>query len=584
MSSSDFKRVLIRDERLDAKDCIPFAVYKSGQNVTVAQFNAISDAPSSHTYNIQVPSETTILDRRVIWDAECTFQVSYTLPAGDPAIGTPKVQYGLTEALGPFPLHSMCSTIQVTINNNSVSTNMNDILPALLHFYDRRELNRYNGMTPTAVDTARNYSDFVGATNNVLGNAASMSLDNDFLPRGSFIEVQTAADALFTLAPGLNAAGANTYYVKFHVREPLLVSPFSYAHPYVNGQGFYGIQNLNFVMNLITDQTSGVWRSAASYASLMTISNVSWSSLKPSLIFNFLSPKPSDMLSARNVVPYWEMPRFLTTGLAACSAGSLNACGGLTYGSTTYASNTIQLNQIPDKLIIFLRRPKALRNPGTTDSSLFISRISVSFNNQSGILASATDDQLYRFSYEAGSNQSWQEYRAGAAQNSASGIPKVVAMSGSYLMLDMGRHIQITEDYYAPGSLGNFNLQFNIEAKNAGSDAYTPEMVLITLNSGLFVCEKGQSATYTGILTKDDVLSVSSAAAVNEREAARMVGGAFGLHAMKASSCGSGMSGGRGDAGAGAAGAASCGVGAGKGFKGAGKGAGTYNAIKDRLV
>jgi hypothetical protein len=61
MSSSEFARVLVRDERLDCHPSIPFAVYKSGQNVTVATFRAISEDKSSHTYNIQVPSETTII-------------------------------------------------------------------------------------------------------------------------------------------------------------------------------------------------------------------------------------------------------------------------------------------------------------------------------------------------------------------------------------------------------------------------------------------------------------------------------------------------------------------------------------------
>jgi hypothetical protein len=51
------------------------------------------------------------------------------------------------------------------------------------------------------------------------------------------------------------------------------------------------------------------------------------------------------------------------------------------------------------------------------------------------------------------------------------------------------------------------------------------EMVLITLNSGLFVCEKGQSATYTGILTKDDVLSASSQSPYSSGDVERLVGG-----------------------------------------------------------
>ena len=100
-------------------------------------------------------------------------------------------------------------------------------------------------------------------------------------------------------------------------------------------------------------------------------------------------------------------------------------------------------------------------------------------------------------------------------------------------MLDMGRHIQITEDYYAAGSLGNFNLQFTLDVSNYTEVPFNQvvaapmpiEMVLITLNSGLFVCEKGQSATYTGILTKDDVLSASQQTPHSSGDVERMVGG-----------------------------------------------------------
>ena len=81
MSSSDFSKVLIRDERLDCHDSIPFAVYRSGTNVTVSTFNAISQSPSSIVFNVQVPSETTVLDRRVIWESTVDFDVTFVSAA-----------------------------------------------------------------------------------------------------------------------------------------------------------------------------------------------------------------------------------------------------------------------------------------------------------------------------------------------------------------------------------------------------------------------------------------------------------------------------------------------------------------------
>lgn len=552
MSSADFQKVLVRDERLNCKDSIKYAVQKSGQNITVAEFNAISATPNSHTYNIQVPSETTIIDRRVIWESTVVAKITIpaaasaaALAAGVPA-GTLAANLGVSNALGAFPLHSACLTQQFTINNNSVSVNMNDVLPVILRFHDKRELMRYNGMTPNMFDTYNRYSDGIGGSNNVLGNYTTASFDNDLYARGSFLDVQVSGSNAFdpdgasviTALPALNGAAAIEYYVKYTVREPLLASPFMWCKSSHSGQGFYGIQNLNVVFNMATDNTSRIWRSGnlweSNSASPATIQVLSYTGSK--LIFNFLTPKPSDMLSARNVVPYWEMPRYLSTQTSSipfATRTNTNASTAtiLRPANARLTFTTTQLNQIPDKLLIFVRKSKSSQLISDCDFALAIRQISLNFNNQSGILASATQDQLYRYSVEAGSNQSWEEFRGYSTSASATGQGKQIATSGSYLMLDMGRHVQITEDYYAAGSLGNFNLQFSIEVSNyseapIGQVGDMPiEMVLITLNSGLFVCEKGQSATYTGILTKDDVLSASSQAPHSTGDVERLVGG-----------------------------------------------------------
>jgi len=344
--------------------------------------------------------------------------------------------------------------------------------------------------------------------------------------------------SVITALPALNGAAAVDYYVKYTVREPLLASPFMWCKSSHSGQGFYGIQNLNVVFNMATDNTSRIWRSGnlweSNSAAPATIQVLSYTGSK--LIFNFLTPKPSDMLSARNVVPYWEMPRYLSTQTSSipfATRTNTNASTAtiLRPANARLTFTTTQLNQIPDKLLIFVRKAKSSQLISDCDFALAIRQISLNFNNQSGILASATQDQLYRYSVEAGSNQSWEEFRGYSTSASATGQGKQIATSGSYLMLDMGRHVQITEDYYAAGSLGNFNLQFSIEVSNyseapIGQVGDMPiEMVLITLNSGLFVCEKGQSATYTGILTKDDVLSASSQAPHSTGDVERLVGG-----------------------------------------------------------
>ncbi|MFM7986036.1 MAG: major capsid protein V20 domain-containing protein, partial [Candidatus Fonsibacter sp.] len=84
-----------------------------------------------------------------------------------------------------------------------------------------------------------------------------------------------------------------------------------------------------------------------------------------------------------------------------------------------------------------------------------------------------------------------------------------VPTTGSMLVLSCAEVIQLTEEYYAPGSLGTFNLQLQVTVENNQSgdwygDQY--ELVIMVMNSGVFVNERGTSSTFLGLLTKQDVL------------------------------------------------------------------------------
>jgi hypothetical protein len=92
----------------------------------------------------------------------------------------------------------------------------------------------------------------------------------------------------------------------------------------------------------------------------------------------------------------------------------------------------------------------------------------------------------------------------------------------------MGKHIEL-DDVFAPGSIGQFQLQFSVEIENYDSVAYADntELVLITMNTGVFVLERGTSQTYTAILSRSDVLSASSMPGYKSSDVKRLVGGAM---------------------------------------------------------
>ena len=606
-------KVLIKDDRLVCSPDMTFAVVKGAMNNTVVPYEAISGAngaenPTSITWNIQVPSEQIIIDRRVMVEATITMEYKKTQvnqgaagagvgnselvwSNGDSVVNLDHAVSG-ADALNYFPFHQLITTAQININNTAVSLNVQDVLPALVRFNDSRDLNEYNGTTPIQVDKYNTYGATIKTVNHITAAAAAgtaimthnanspfsaygSSLDEAFVSRGSFpVRFVNSLTGTDTVAPAMTVGGAvgppavafsGTQFVRFTVREPLMVSPFTFCNPQQNSQGIYGVQNLAITLNLgnynrlVRARPQLLVAGDNVIATTTTVSKIAINSCR--LLMNFLTPQPSDLLVPRNVVPYYDIPRYFS-GALAVSAGNWNTAAGAiaTYGtpsSIKFTFNALQLNQIPDKLIIFAR-PKGMlaynSNTACSDHFLPIRRINMNFNNQSGLLSTWTQQELYRASRENGCNQSWYEW-SGLAQSAKFGIPIrltqlgvnssaaainffpgtpygadqpsiTIPTTGSLLVLCFGKDIEIP-DYFAPGSAGNFNLQFELECDNYGLGGGDYEVCVLTLNAGIFATEKGNSYIYTGLLTKEDVLQASSMEPITQNDFKRMVGGGF---------------------------------------------------------
>lgn len=607
--SADFTKILVKDDRLEVVDNIKYAVMKGGQNVTMSQFKAISESDSQIVFNIQVPSEQTIIDRRVLLQTDLTLTVDsqcqiWTITGGAIAAGTAfrapagGCGYGQYAGLAPYPLHQLLTVASATINNNTVSINIRDVLPFIIRALDKGALNAYNGYSATATDSFLQYSDGIALPSNPLGGGVP-TLDTDLVGRGSIYMKAYSISVNDTngVIDGVPARTTREIFT-FHLSEPLMISPFIYCDPKSNAQGFYGIQNMNIVLNvgdtsrcfrgldgvngLLADSTTSLtkyWASPAGDAAASTASAdgtfrslpivravAKGSSVTPTfqntfLLFTFLTPHPSDLMPARNIVPYYELPRYITSvatpavinPLAAGATGNSTLAVSTTTG-TTIISQTLQLNQIADRLVLMVRKPIGSQSYGDSDSFLPIRSVSIQFNNNSGILSAARCEDLYRMSKDNGSNQSWNEWvgvvstpvqsltainealpylQIPVASTVLQATPSaakfnVLPTCGSCLMLEFGKDIQLIEDFFAPGSLGNFNIQVQLSVENYNASiGASVELVMITMNSGVFVCERGTSSTYTGILTRADVLEASEQDAYSHADVRRLVGGGF---------------------------------------------------------
>jgi hypothetical protein len=150
-------------------------------------------------------------------------------------------------------------------------------------------------------------------------------------------------------------------------------------------------------------------------------------------------------------------------------------------------------------------------------------------NNQSGLLSSATQQDLWRISVNNNSTQSWLGFSGKANGVPVTGLPVSggVATTGSILVLNPAKDLSLP-DYLSCSSIGQFNFQFTITVTNYSTQTFNPEILVVTANSGIFVTQAGSSVIYTGILTKQmvvDTKAEKSADPITTCEYNRMVGG-----------------------------------------------------------
>ena len=300
--------------------------------------------------------------------------------AGTAAADISIFNYGKTDALQVFPLQSLFSTMSSTINNSVVTINLNDVLQAILLMNETNELYEYNGTTNTLPDdTFYKYSDAILSNSNPLGALNNTDYDMSCIPRGclpvslfNIVHNWTAGDgsngatadsnSSFTIGAAgcCNNQQVNTWSwnMTFKVVEPLLMSHWLFGNPKIC-PAIYGIQNLNFQFNI--GNTNRVFSSALPY-----ITNISLAAQNPfqntCLYLNFITCQSTQLLQSKNVVPYYELPRYImsqsqnqalvgtpayaapiNTTIAATSSTFTSVCG-IPISPGTYTSNNIQLN------------------------------------------------------------------------------------------------------------------------------------------------------------------------------------------------------------------------------------------------
>lgn len=551
--SADIEKLAVFDDRI-VQSRPKYAVEKGALSLTNSPFNAIAANGSQHTYNILVPSENVFVDRAVEWSSTCALQFTASVPNDPTQLGQPVVIIGRDVALAAFPLHALTQTMTATINDTTTTTNTGDVLYETLRLADYKK-NRSQRTCPTYLDTYKNYDAAAGSVNNPLGDF-SLAVDTGSVPNGAFWNfyftdsagvqlvgngTYTAGGVVVSYVDGVpitsNNGPAGAYgvsyplYVKFRSTEKLVLSPFVFADTKEWETGLFGIQNIQLVMNMTAPSTTAVsgrvirqtgvfGRSVSAIAYNNT--NAAGTPFERSVVnVQFLTPSLDIPLPPKSVVSYMEFPRYISNQQFSPAVASGQS-------ATNLQSQTITLPQIPDLLIIYAK-PTSY---AATDADYYlpITRISVNFDNFSGLLSSHTTEQLYGMAQHNGLDMDYNQWsgRGKLAKLAGTATPfgaQTANLTGGFLVLKPSQDI-VLQSGQAPSLVGNFTFQFNCDVLNTSGGALSGcNLYIITANSGFFESIKGSSRIIKGVLTEQDIISAPLAPMGTRGVLQRVVGG-----------------------------------------------------------
>lgn len=538
----------VKDTVLDISDSIDFAVFKSGQNITSQKYQANSQSNTQHTYAIQIPSVNTVLSRNIIWGADITFTISGTVQPYQylwNSIPINQVNNGVTvqgaDCFSPFILHSLTNTITCQLNNTSlVQNNVQQILDPILRGLRKEDVQKWYGSTPTQLDYWGSYNDALPqavvsssslaqsvslqqvpyiATWNSPFNQADFQNTKDLDSRASFEILSITGNT-----PAGSTADNRTVAIKVRTREPLILSPFVFNGD-TDQTGLVGITQLNFTFSMdATAKRALRWVLSNTAGSTKQCIGVDYNQ-SAYMELTYYTPPPTMLIPATCCTPLQQFVDNVLPAAAPLPAGS----------SFSLTCNSQQLNSVPDKVIIWVDdfNKQNVANNATAgncvaDHYATITNVNITFNNQTGIMSTYSQKQLFDASLKSGSQQTFDEFSGlvNIGGYMAAGTELFnVGTCGSVLYLNFGDVINISEVYSAPGSLQVSQFQATVSFKNNTGVSILPQLHVMFLYSGVLTTTNGNSSSYlNGILTRNDVLNAANAPHMAKSELVRYVG------------------------------------------------------------
>lgn len=491
------KKVVIEEVvNLDAPRS--YLIEKGGNVSTFQPVSTTNFSTSQVTWTVNVPSLHTCVDRLIY--QQIPLQLAFTGPAPSGGANLLQLNQGIW-SIRSYPVSQITTSIAVQINNSSVTSQPYTYVSALQHarIY-QMETNLDMSCWPTLPDNCQSYHDLLGASNNPLNGYSSSNYWQQ--GRGSFpitVVSNTPTSAV----------------IQVLLNEPMFLSPFLYS-PKHEQNGLFYLNQFN-----IQIQFGNLLR-ALSYNAVdgNTITSIVPSIYSnPQLLIRYVTPDIVMSIPKELYYNYESINVFQTNNFIVTSGSVANL-----------VSNNIQLQQIPGKIYIYARRQdadlQAANGYTFADGFASIQNVSVNFNNVSGILASASQTDLWRMSKRNGVNLSWGDWVGNGPISVADSISSIGV--GSIVCMKVSQDFGLPSDL-APGVYGEqFNLQINMQIKNISSATVTYTFYIVCIQDGILtMTESTNTLLQLGTLTKPDILGSATMERIPYHEAMSPWGGDF---------------------------------------------------------
>ena len=430
-------------------------------------WGSVGAKPVQALWTINPPSTQTIVDRQMRIRAYFEIETD-----GDLQIGT-------NDALRQFPISSLCDVLTVQINGESISDNLSDKLHAMLCYGNTAQTRiDTNSTSPTMPDNYQQYADWAtyGSAKNPLADYGENGMED---PRGGF---------------PIEKIGSKK--IRVCVTEPIFMSPFLSGF-HGQDEGFVNVNQLNISYRWRSDLSQILSHSSLGEP-ISVVSVVMYQA--PEILTTFITPDLTQPIPQMQVLPYYKTQDYIKTVQT------------LADGATSRViSDSIKLSQIPRKLYLFCRHNRSNSNQNTADSFLAIERLSILWNNQSGLFASATQQDLFEISKRNDCNLSWSQWSK---------------YRGSVFCLEFGKDIGLL-DNEAPGVQGQYTIQIQMDVKNVSGAVFEPEFYQIFLMEGTFSIAENMGRASLGNLTQAAVLASKESSEMDYYHYKGLRGGGF---------------------------------------------------------